>query len=70
MGFIWLLRKDFISLSVNALLNMKLYHGTNIIVEKPQINRFKVKELYNQVVFCNELALSSLRFVNSYKVEV
>ena len=50
--------------------------GTIILYEAGQldkesaIKRFKVKDLYNQVVFCNEKALSSLKFVKSYKVEV
>jgi hypothetical protein len=49
--------------------------GTIILYETGQldresaIKRFKVKELYNQVVFCNETALNSLRFINSYQVE-
>lgn len=34
------------------------------------IKRFKVKELFNQVVFCNEFVLNSLFFIKSYKVEV
>jgi hypothetical protein len=34
------------------------------------IKNFKVKKLYNQVVFCNELILNSLTFIKSYKVEV
>lgn len=50
--------------------------GTIILYEAGQldkesaIKRFKVKELYNQVVFCNEIALSKLAFVKSYKVEM
>lgn len=50
--------------------------GTIILYEAGQldkesaIKRFKVKELYNQVVFCNEIALSKLTFVKSYKVEM
>ena len=69
---------------------MKIFHGTNIVIEQPKIinrlqtlilyeagqlekesaiKKFKVKKLYNQVVFCNELILSSLVFIKSYKVE-
>ena len=50
--------------------------GTIILYEAGQLDKesaiksFKVKKLYNQVVFCNELVLSSLFFVKSYKVEV
>ena len=49
--------------------------GTIILYEAGQldkesaINKFKVKKLYNQVVFCNELVLNSLTFVKSYKIE-
>ncbi len=49
--------------------------GTIILYETGQldresaIRRFKVKELYNQVVFCNDTALSSLSFIKSYLVE-
>lgn len=50
--------------------------GTIILYEAGQldkesvIKRFKVKDLYNQMVFCNELILSKLTFVKSYKVEM
>jgi hypothetical protein len=49
--------------------------GTIILYEAGQldkesaINKFKVKKLYNQVVFCNKIVLNSLTFVKSYKVE-
>jgi len=49
--------------------------GTIILYEAGQldkesaIKRFKVKKLYNQVVFCNEKVLHCLKFVKSYKVE-
>jgi len=49
--------------------------GTIVLYETGQldkesaIKRFKVKKLYNQVVFCNELVLNSLVFIKSYKVE-
>ena len=49
--------------------------GTIILYETGQldkesaIKKFKIKRLYNQTVFCSELALNSLRFVKSYKVE-
>jgi hypothetical protein len=50
--------------------------GTIILYEAGQldkesaIKKFKVKKLYNQVVFCNELILNNLTFIKSYKVEV
>jgi len=50
--------------------------GTIILYEAGQldkesaINRFKVKKLYDQVVFCNEFVLGSLVFTKSYKVEM
>ena len=50
--------------------------GTIILYEAGQldkesaIKKFKVKKLYNQVVFCNEFVLNSLNFIKSYKVEV
>ncbi len=49
--------------------------GTIILYESGQldkesaIKRFKVKKLYNQVVFCNDSVLNYLSFTNSYKVE-
>ncbi len=49
--------------------------GTIILYEAGQldkesaIKRFKVKKLYNQVVFCTEAALNRLTFAKSYKVE-
>jgi len=60
---------------------MNVFHGTNLIVEKPRImNRFKTldfgegfytikKSLRNQVVFCNQRVLDCLVFVKSYQVE-
>ncbi|MDR1951578.1 MAG: DUF3990 domain-containing protein [Bacteroidales bacterium] len=48
--------------------------GTIILYESGQldkesaIRRFKVKNLYNQVVFCNESVLKNLVFVNFYNV--
>ena len=50
--------------------------GTIILYETGQIDkesalkRLKVKDLYNQMTFCSELALSSLTFIKSYQVEV
>ena len=50
--------------------------GTIILYEAGQLDKesaiknFKVKKLYNQVVFCNELVLKYLIFVKSYEVEI
>ena len=49
--------------------------GTIVLYETGQldkesaIKKFKVKKLYNQVVFCNDSALSLLTFIKSYRVE-
>ena len=48
--------------------------GTIVLYEAGQldkegaIKRFKVKKLYDQVVFCNELALNGLTYIKSYRV--
>jgi hypothetical protein len=50
--------------------------GTIILYEAGQLDKesaiknFKVKKLYNQIVFCNELVLNDLIFIKSYKVEI
>jgi hypothetical protein len=50
--------------------------GTIILFEaglldkESAIKKFKVKKLYNQVVFCNKSILNKLIFVKSYKVEI
>jgi hypothetical protein len=50
--------------------------GTIVLYEAGQldkegaIKRFKIKKLYNQVVFCNELSLNCLTYIKSYRVEV
>ena len=50
--------------------------GTIILYEAGQLDKenaiknFKVKKLYNQVVFCNESVLESLIFIKSYKIKV
>ena len=50
--------------------------GTIILYETGQLDKesairnFKVKKLFNQVVFCNELVLKNLIFIKSYKVSV
>jgi hypothetical protein len=50
--------------------------GTIILYEAGQldkesaIKRFNVKRLYNQVVFCNDIVLSRLTFIKSYRVGV
>jgi hypothetical protein len=50
--------------------------GTIILYEAGQldkegaIKRFKIKKLYHQIVFCNELALNRLTYIRSYRVEI
>jgi len=50
--------------------------GTIILYEAGQldkesaIKKFKIKKLFNQIVFCNEFVLRNLTFVKSYKVKV
>lgn len=45
-------------------------YETGQIDEETAIKRFKVKELFNQVLFCNETALGYLVFKDSYVLEV
>jgi len=50
--------------------------STIILYESGQLDKesaiknLKIKKLYNQVVFCNELVLNRLIYIKSYKVEV
>ena len=66
--------KEKYDLIIGPVANDDVF-GTIILYEAGQldkesaIKRFKIKQLYNQVVFCNELTLSNLVFVKSYKVE-
>ncbi|MDR3012854.1 MAG: DUF3990 domain-containing protein [Chitinispirillales bacterium] len=39
------------------------------LTKSAAIRRFKVKKLFNQYVFCTEKALSTLAFIESYKVK-
>ena len=41
-----------------------------LIDEETAIKRFKVKELFDQVLFCNERALSFLTYLGSARIEV
>ncbi len=49
--------------------------GTIVLYEAGQLDKgstirqFRVKRLYNQVVFCSEAALERLRFTGSYEVK-
>ena len=43
-------------------------YESGLISEHEALQRFKVKDLFNQVLFCNEKALSFLRFRLSYVV--
>ena len=50
--------------------------GTIILYETGQldkesvIKKLKIKELYNQIVFCNEFILSNLIFLKSYELKI
>jgi len=67
--------KEKYDLIIGPIANDDVF-GTIILYETGQldkesaIKKFKVKRLYNQIVFCNEFVLNSLTFVKSYKVEV
>lgn len=41
-----------------------------VITEEEAIRRFKVKELFDQFLFCNEKALGHLAFETSYEIAV
>jgi len=62
-------------LIIGAVANDDVF-GTIILYEAGQLDKesaiknFKIKKLYNQVVFCNEFVLDSLTFIKSYKVEI
>lgn len=43
---------------------------SGLISESEAIERFKVKKLFDQVLFCNERALSFLTFVDDQPIEV
>ena len=66
--------KEKYDLIIGPVANDDVF-GTIVLYEAGQldkesaIKRFKVKKLYNQVVFCNELVLNSVIFVKSYKVK-
>lgn len=66
--------KEKYDLIIGPVANDDVF-GTIILYEAGQldresaIKRFKVKKLYNQVVFCSESALNGLSFVKSYKVD-
>ena len=45
-------------------------YEAGLIDEDAAIKRFKVKQLFNQVLFCNEQALSLLSFIGSQRIEV
>ena len=67
--------KEKYDLIIGPIANDDVF-GTIILYEAGQLDKenaiknFKVKKLYNQVVFCNEIVLSSLTFIKSYKVEI
>jgi hypothetical protein len=68
-------RKEDYDLIVGPVANddvfsvIALYESGNL-TKNETIERFKVKSLYNQYLFCNEKALSNLTFIESYKPDV
>jgi hypothetical protein len=68
-------RKENYDLIIGPVANddifsvIALYESGNL-TKNEAIERFKVKSLYNQYLFCNEKALAGLTFVESYKLEV
>jgi len=67
-------RKEDYDLIIGPVANddvfsvIALYESGNLTKEDT-IKRFKIKNLYNQYLFCNEKALSNLTFTESYKLE-
>jgi len=67
-------RKENYDLIIGPVANddvfsvIALYEDGNL-TKNEAIERFKVKSLYNQYLFCNEKALSSLTFMESYRLE-
>jgi len=68
-------RKEDYDLIIGPVANddvfsvIALYESGNL-TKNEAIERFKVKRLYNQYLFCNEKALSNLIFMESYRLEV
>jgi len=66
--------KNKYDLIIGPVANDDIF-GTIILYEAGQIDkesaikRFKVKKLFNQVVFCNEFVLSKLEFIKSYEAK-
>jgi len=80
LDFVVLRRKGIVlnegyDLIIGPVANDDVF-GTIILYEIGQldkegaIKRFKVKKLYNQLVFCNESVLNYLTFIKSYNVEI
>jgi len=68
-------RKEDYDLIIGPVANddvfsvIALYESGNL-TKNEAIERFKVKNLYNQYLFCTEKALSNLTFMESYRLEV
>ena len=80
LGFVVARRKGIVlsekyDLIIGPVANDDVF-GTIILYEAGQldkesvIRKFKVKKLYNQVVFCNESVMRNLIFLKSYNVEI
>jgi hypothetical protein len=68
-------RKEDYDLIIGPVANddvfsvIALYESGNL-TKNEAIERFKIKSLYNQYLFCNKKALSNLTFMESYRLEV
>jgi hypothetical protein len=67
-------RKEDYDLIVGPVANDDVFsvialYESGTLTKNETIERFKVKNLYNQYLFCNEKALSNLAFIESYKPE-
>jgi hypothetical protein len=62
---------------------MIVYHGSNVVVETPvlltpkrtldreeTLKRFTVKELYDQLTFCTEKALTYLHYIGQLNTDI
>ncbi len=50
------------------ILEMIVYHGSTVLVEKPEIRTAKFKKPTHQISFHTEAALGTLRFIGGEEV--
>jgi hypothetical protein len=68
-------RKENYDLIIGPVANDDVFsvialYESGTLTKNEAIERFKVKKLYNQYLFCNENSLSNLTFMESYRLEV